>query len=227
VFAVEGEEFRYLPKSSVRIRSAKTPRQVIANRSGTVLAVPSMGEEGSRLHCYRIDRVAAAKAGLLTELKGSPFAIPDADFGFGSAWKSDHKTFFMTNASGNASVVRLTVDANSGSIVENARVTASGTACWGALGQDETKLYVSNAEAVLVFDVSENRLRQVQSVDVTDIPNPVLHDVILGPDGKFLYAIEQRKKRILIFSIGKDGRVARSGQLAIGAPSFPLGLGIG
>jgi hypothetical protein len=103
----------------------------------------------------------------------------------------------------------------------------AGTVCWSALGRGEKKLYMTNADSVLVFDVSGNRLDQVQSLDVTDIPNPVLHDLILGPDGNFLYAIEQRKRRILVYSIAKDGRVALRGERVIDGPSFPLGLAIG
>ena len=227
VFAVEGEGVRHLPRSSVKFRAAESPTQVIVNRQGTVLAVPSMGAQGSRLHCYKIDRGAAPGPGLLTELGSSPFAITDGDFGFGSAWKSDGKTFFMANAVGKASVVRLTVDASSGQIEEKARAVTAGTACWSALGRGEKKLYMTNADSVLVFDVSGARLDQVQSVDVTDIPNPVLHDLILGPDGNFLYAIEQRKRRILVYSIAKDGRVALRGERVIDALSFPLGLAIG
>jgi 6-phosphogluconolactonase (cycloisomerase 2 family) len=227
VFAVEGERVRYLPRSSVKLRGEESPRQVIVNRQGTLLAVPSMGAQGSLLHCYRINRRAASESGLLTELRDSPFAIADGDFGFGSAWKSDGKTFFMTNAVGKASVVRLTIDAASGKIAEDARAAAAGTACWAALGRGEEKLYVTNAESVLVFDVSGNGLGQVQSVDVADIPNSVLHDLILGPDGKFLYAIEQRKRRILVYSIAKDGRVTLRGERVIDAPSFPLGLAVG
>jgi 6-phosphogluconolactonase (cycloisomerase 2 family) len=227
IFAVEGESVRYLPQNSVGLRGAESPRQVIVNRQGTLLAVPSMGARGSLLHCYKINRRAASGSGLLTELRDSPFAIIDGDFGFGSAWKSDGKTLFMTNAVGKASVVRLTIDAASGKIAEDARAEAAGTACWAALGRDEKRLYVTNAESVLVFDVSGNRLAQVQSVDVADIPNPVVHDPILGPDGKFLYVIEQRKRRILVYSIAKDGRVALRSELTIGAPSFPLGLAVG
>jgi len=227
VFAVEGESVRHLPKSSVKFRATESPTQVIVNRQGTVLAVPSMGAQGSRLHCYKIDGSAAPGPGLLTELRSSPFAITDGDFGFGSAWKSDGKTFFMANAVGKASVVRLTIDASSGQIEEKARARTAGTVCWSALGRDEKKLYMTNADSALVLDVSGNRLDQVQSVDVTDIPNPVLHDLILGPDGNFLYAIEQRKRRILVYSIAKDGRVALRGERALDAPSFPLGLAIG
>jgi len=227
VFAIEGESVRHLPQSSVELRDAESPTQVIINRQGTVLAVPSMGAQGSLLHCYKIDRGAAPGPGLLTELASSPFAITDGDFGFGSAWKSDGKTLFMANAVGNASVVRLTVDASSGQIEEKARATAAGTACWSVLGRGEKKLYMTNADSVLVFDVSGKRLDQIQSVDVADIPNPVLHDLILGPDGKFLYAIEQRKRRVLVYSIAKDGRVALKGERVLDAPSFPLGLAIG
>ena len=224
VFALEGDSVRSLPKSSVELPARESPTQVIVNRQGTLLGVPSMGTRGSVFHCYRIKRDAASKSGLLTELKDSPFAIVDGDFGFGSAWKSDGKTLFMTNAVGNASVVRLSVDATSGKIRESARVAAEGTACWSVLGRDEKKLYVTNASSVLVFDISANKLELIQTLDVGDIPNPVLHDAILGPGGKFLYAIEQRKRRILIYSIRKDGRVARRGELLIPRPAFPLGL---
>jgi 6-phosphogluconolactonase (cycloisomerase 2 family) len=197
------------------------------NRQGTLLAVPSVRTRSSLVHFYKIDAGAAPGPGLLTELENSPFAITDSGFGFGSAWKSDGKTFFMANAVGKASVVRLTVDAGSGQIQEKARATTAGTVCWSVLGRGEKKLYMTNADSVLVFDVSGARLDQIQSVDVADIPNPVLHDLILGPDGNFLYAIEQRKRRILVYSIAKDGRVALRGERVIDAPSFPLGLAIG
>jgi 6-phosphogluconolactonase (cycloisomerase 2 family) len=226
-FAIEGENIRHLPKSSVQLGRSESPTQVIVNRQGTLLAVPSMSGQGSLLHCYEIDKHNMAEARLLTELKSSPFAITGGDFGFGSAWKSDGNTFFMTNAVGDASMVRLTIDAASGQIKEDARAAAPGTACWSALSIDENKLYVTNASSVIVFDVTGSKLDLVQTVDVADVSNPVLHDVILGPDGKFLYAIEQRKRRILIYSIAKDGRVTRSGELVLAGPVFPLGLAIG
>lgn len=224
VFAIEGEKVRHLPKSSRQLGPSESPTQVIINQQGTLLAVPSSNDQGSLLHCYRIGRREAAGSQLLTELSSSPFAITDGDFGFGSAWKSDGKTLFMTNAVGNASVVRLNVDAVSGRIKEDARAVAPGTACWSVLGRGEKKLYVTNASAVLVFDLSANKLELIQTLDVADSPNRVVHDVILGPDGKFLYAIEQRKRRILVYSIRKDGRVTRKGELVIARPAFPLGL---
>ena len=227
VFAVEGENVRHLPGSSFKFRRGESPVQAIVNRQGTVLAVPSVRARNSLAHFYRIDTGAAGGPGLLTELENSPFAITDTHFGFGSAWKSDGKTFFMTNATGNGSVVRLTVNADTGRIMEKARVTTPGNACWSALGRGEKKLYVANLLSLIVFDVSGNKLEQVQSVDVTDVPKPVLRDLILGPGGKFLYALEQRKRRILVYSVGKDGRVALAGELAIGGPGHTLGLAIG
>ena len=223
VFAIEGEKVRHLPKSSRQLGRSESPKQVIVNQQGTLLAVPSTNDRGSLLHCYKIDK-RNATAQVLTELSSSPFAITGAEFGFGSAWKSDGKTFFMTNAVGDASVVRLTVDAASGQIKENARVATPGTACWAVLGRDEKKLYVTNSASVLVFDVSANKVELIQTLDVAEISNPVLRDEILGPDGKFLYAIEQRKRRILIYSIRKDGRVAQKGELVIPRPASPLGL---
>jgi hypothetical protein len=86
------------------------------------------------------------------------------------------------------------------------------------------KRYVKNASSVLVLDVSADKLELIQTVDVADISNPVVHDVILGPDDNFLYLIEVRKRRILAYSIRKDGRVARKGELVIPSPAFPLGL---
>ena len=60
-----------------------------------------------------------------------------------------------------------------------------------------------------------------------DVPNPVLRDLILSPDGRFLYAVEQRRRRILIYRVGRDGRVALEGEQAVGSPGYTLGLAIG
>lgn len=227
VFAVEGEGVRHLPQSSFDLRRGESPTQAIVNRPGTVLALPSVRARGSLVHFYRINPGAAGEPGLLTEFENSPFAISDTGFGFGSVWKSDGETFFMTNATGTGSVVRLAVDARSGRIEEKARATTPGNACWSALGRAETRLYVANLLSLIVFDVSGNKLKQIQSVDVTDVPKPVLRDLILGPGGKFLYAIEQRKRRILVYSVANDGRVALSNELAIGIAGHTLGLAIG
>jgi 6-phosphogluconolactonase (cycloisomerase 2 family) len=224
VFAIEGESVRHLPKNSVKLDGTESATQVIVNQQGTLLTVSARSPQASLLYCYKIKRRAASGSELLTKLKDSPFPIADGDFAFGSAWKSDGKTFFMTNAVGNASVLRLTINAASGKIAEDARATTPGTACWSGLGRGEKKLYVTNAASVLVFDVSGSGLAQIQSLDVSDIPNAVLHDLVLGPDGKFLYAIEQRKSRIMVYSIGKDGRVTLKGEMAIPRPAFPLGL---
>jgi len=227
VFAIEGEIVRHLPRSSFKFRRGESPTQAIVNRQGTLLAVPSVRTRSSLVHFYKIAAGGVPGTGLLTELENSPFAITDSGFGFGSAWKSDGKTFFMTNATGSGSVVRLDVDASSGRIEEKARATTPGNACWAALGRGEKKLYVANLLSLIVFDVTGNKLEQVQSVDVTDVPKPVLRDLIVGPGGKFLYALDQRKRRILVYSIGKDGRVALSTDLAIGVPGHTLGLAIG
>ena len=133
----------------------------------------------------------------------------------------------MTNATGTGSVVRVDVDIKSRRITEKARATTPGNACWAALSSDEKRLYVSNLLSLLVFDVSGSRLKQMQSVDVTDVQAPVLRDLIIGPDGRFLYALEQRKRRILIFSVDRRGRVARSGEFALRIPGYTLGLAIG
>jgi hypothetical protein len=87
----------------------------------------------------------------------------------------------MTNATGSGSVVRLSVDAGTGQIVEKARATTPGSACWAALGKGEKILYVANLLSLLVFDVSGNEFVQIQSVDVTDVLKPVLRDLSLGP----------------------------------------------
>jgi sugar lactone lactonase YvrE len=55
----------------------------------------------------------------------------------------------------------------------------------------------------------------------------VLRDLILTPDGRSLYAIEQRRRRILTFSVGRDGRVALEGEQSVGSPGYTLGLAIG
>lgn len=227
VFALRGESVRHLPNSGFAFRRGESPTQAIANPQGTVLAIPSVRARRSLLHCYTIRPESAGKPGLLTELASSPFEITETGYGFGSVWKSDGETFFMTNAIGVGSVVRLTVDADAGRIEERARVTTPGNACWAALSRNEKRLYVANLLSLLVFDVSGDRLEQIQSLDVEDVPNPVLRDLILTPDGRFLYAIEQRRRRILIFSVGRDGRVALEGEQAVGSPGYTLGLAIG
>lgn len=227
VFALNGTKVRYLERSSFKFRRGESPTQAIANPQGTVLAVPSVRARRSLLHAYSIDPAAAGKAGLLTEFENSPFEITDTGYGFGSTWKSDGKTFFMTNAIGNGSVVRLTVDAATRRITEKARFTTPGNACWSALSRDEKKLYVANLLSLLVFDVAGGKLEQIQSLDVTDVPDPVLRDLILTPDGKFLYAIEQRRRRILGYAVGRDGRVTLQNERALGIPGYTLGLAIG
>jgi 6-phosphogluconolactonase (cycloisomerase 2 family) len=227
VFALSGDDVRHLPGSSFKLRRGESPTQAIANPQGTVLAIPSVRARGSLLHAYAIDPAAAGKAGLLTEFENSPFGITDTGYGFGSVWKADGKTFFMTNAIGAGSVVRLTVDAGSRQITEKARFTTPGNACWSALSRDGKRLYVANLLSLLVFDVAGGGLTQLQSLDVKDVPNPVLRDLILGPGGRFLYAIEQRKRRILTYAVGKDGRVTLQGELALKVPGYTLGLAIG
>ena len=227
VFAVEDGNARHLAKNRIEFGVGETPTQVIANKQGTLLAVSSAGPDGSLLYCYRIDAGGAASSGLLTKLEDSPFSISGGDLGFGSAWTSDGKTLFMTNALGDASVVRLSIDAKSGRITEKARVKAAGTACWAGLGNGEKKLYVTNGASVLVYELAPDAITEIQSEDVTDMPSPVVHDLVLGPKAKFLYVIDQRNRRILFYSIGANGRVKRKGELAMAAPSFPLGLAIG
>ena len=227
VFALDGDDVRHLPGSSFKLRRGESPTQAIANPQGTVLAIPSVRARVSLLHAYAIDPAAAGKAGLLTEFENSPFGITDTGYGFGSVWKADGKTFFMTNAIGVGSVVRLTVDAASRRITEKARFTTPGNACWSALSRDGKRLYVANLLSLLVFDVSGGGLTQLQSLDVKDVPKPVLRDLILGPGGRFLYAIEQRKRRILTYAVGKDGRVALQGELALKVPGYTLGLASG
>jgi hypothetical protein len=225
VFEVNGSNVRFLEKSTFPFARGESPTQAIVNPQGTILAVPSVRTRRSLLHCYRIERSNAGPK--LTEFETSPFAITDTGFGFGSVWKSDGKTFFMTNATGTGSVVRFDIDVNSGRITERARVTTPGNACWTALSANGKRLYVANLLSLLVFDVSGNRLDQIQSLNVTDAKGPVLRDLTLGPDGKFLYAIEQRKRRILVYAVDRSGRVARSGELALGIPGHTLGLAIG
>jgi 6-phosphogluconolactonase (cycloisomerase 2 family) len=225
VFALRGESVRHLPDSSFKLLRGESPTQVIANPQGTVLAIPSVRARRSLLHCYEIR--PASRAGLLVEFENSPFEIADAGFGFGSVWASDGKTLFMTNAIGAGSVLRLAIDVGSRRIEERARATTPGNACWTALSRDGKRLYVTNLLSLIVFDVSGERLEQLQSLDVEDIPNPVLRDLALTPEGRFLYAIEQRRRRILRYAVGRDGRVALHGELAVGSPGYTLGLAIG
>ena len=133
----------------------------------------------------------------------------------------------MTNAIRASSVVRLTVNANSRQITEKTRFTTPSNACWSALSRDSKRLYVANLLSLIVFDVSGGGLTQLQSLDVKDVPNPVLRDLILGPNGKFLYAIEQHRRRILTYAVSKDGRVTLQSELALRIPGYTLDLAIG
>jgi 6-phosphogluconolactonase len=226
VFALRGESVTHLPGSSFAFRRGESPTQAIANPQGTVLAVPSVRARKSLLHCYAIDPKAAGKAGLLSEFANSPFEITDTGYGFGSTWTKDGKTLFMTNAIGAGSVVRLAVDAGARQIAERARATTPGNACWSALSRDGKRLYVANLLALIVFDVTGGGLKQVQTLPVTDVKDPVLRDLILTPDGRFLYAIEQRRRRILTYAIGKDGSASLAGERAVGSAGYTLGLAI-
>lgn len=227
VFAI-GDDGKISPlkNSTVRLGADESPKQVVVNRQGTVLAVPSSGNSGSVLHCYKINPQASSNAGVLTELQDSPFAIEGASFGFGSAWKADGTTFFMTNAEGDASVLKLKIDGNAGRITELARAKTAGTACWAGLGKGEAKLYVTNGSSLIVFDLAGGKLKQIQSANVSDIADPIVHDLVLVPDGKFIYVIDQRKRRILVYRIGSDGRVKKTSELATGSQTFPLGLAV-
>lgn len=227
VFALRGETVRHLPDSGFKLQRGESPTQVIANPQGTVLAIPSVRARRSLLHCYEIRPRSASRPGLLVEFENSPFEIADAGFGFGSVWAADGKTLFMTNAIGAGSVIRLSIDAGSRRIEERARATTPGNACWAARSRDGKRLYVTNLLSLIVFDVSGERLEQRQSLDVEDIPNPVLRDLILTPDGRFLYAIEQRRRRILRYAVGRDGRVTLLGELSVGSPGYTLGLAVG
>lgn len=225
VFAVGGGTANYLQASSFNLPRGESPTQVIANAQGTLLAVPSVRSRSSLLHLYRITP-GAAGAGLLTELQGSPHAVAGSGFGFGSVWMSDGQTLYMTNATGSGSVVRLSVNATTGQLQEQARAMTPGSACWAVLGRSEKRLYVTNLLSLVTFDVTGGRLTQLQTVPVTDVPKPVLRDLIVEQSGKFVYALEQRKKRILAYAIGGDGLVTPSGELVIGTPGYTLGLAI-
>jgi 6-phosphogluconolactonase (cycloisomerase 2 family) len=229
VFAIKGKgpRLQYLAQSSFKLPRGESPTQVIVNRQGTLLAIPSVRARRSVLHVYRIQPADAARGGLLVELAGSPFAISDTGYGFGSAWASNGSTFYMTNAIGAGSVVTLAIDGQTGQIVEKARATTKGNACWTALSRNGKRLYVTNLLSLLVFDVSRGRLKPIQTVDVTDVAKPVLRDVILTPDGRYLFALEQRKRRILGFKVGRGGRVTPNGELAVGVSGYTLGLAIG
>jgi hypothetical protein len=227
VFKVKGTTVRPLPDAGFMLRRGESPTQAIVNRQGTLLAVPSVRARVSLMHIYRINAGAASGKGLLQELESSPFTITDTGYGFGSVWAGDGKTLFMTNAIGAGSVLRLQVNERSGQITETARATTPGNACWSALGKGGKRLYVANLLSLIVFDVSGKQLTQMQSVDVTDVAKPVLRDLILRPDGKFLYALEQRVRRILVYAVDKDGRVALHSEQRIGVSGYTLGLAIG
>jgi 6-phosphogluconolactonase len=227
VFTVRGESITHLPGSSFKLRRGESPTQAIANPQGSVLAIPSVRARKSLLHCYTIDPKAAGKPGLLVEFENSPFEITDTGYGFGSTWTADGKTLFMTNAIGAGSVVRLAIDAGARRIEERSRATTPGNACWSALSQDGKRLYVANLLSLLVFDVSGTGLKQLQSLDVQDVKDPVLRDLILAPDGRFLYAIEQRRRRLLTYAVAKGGLVSLVGERAVGSAGYTLGLAIG
>ena len=227
VFRLEGETLEHLPASGFAFRRGESPTQVIANPQGNVLAIPSVRARRSLLHCYHIDQDAAGKAEHLVPFDNSPFEITDTGYGFGSVWHSDGKRFYMTNAIGNGSVVILNVDRRASKIEEVDRFTTPGNACWSALSADNSRLYVANLLSLLVFDTTGDRLKQLQSLDVDDVENPVLRDLILSPDGKFLYGLEQRERRILIYKVKDNGRVQKAGQFAYGTRGFTLGLAIG
>ncbi len=55
VFAIEGDNVRYLPDSSFNLRQGESPTQVIVNPQGTLLAVPSVRNRSSLVHFYKIN----------------------------------------------------------------------------------------------------------------------------------------------------------------------------
>jgi hypothetical protein len=227
VFRLNGDTVEHLPDSGFAFRRGESPTQVIANPQGSVLAIPSVRTRRSLLHCYHVHQDAAGTAEHLVEFDNSPFEITETGYGFGSVWHSDGERFYMTNAIGDGSVVILNVDRKASKIEEVDRFTTPGNACWAALSADDSRLYVANLLSLIVFDTTGDKLTQLQSLDVDDIDNPVIRDLALTPDGRFLYAIEQRQRRILIYKVGDGGLVTRHGELAYNTRGFTLGLAIG
>ncbi len=198
--------------STIEFPPGEGPAQVEFNRAGTVLAVTAGFQSDGSVRSF-----AVQSNGLLKEGFGSPFQADRASGLSGTvgfSWTADGRRIMVTNFRGSAIRV-FSIDPQTADLaLEGAPYSNQQRAmCWAVLGPDGKTLYVSNyvTNNVSVFSIGADGMLHLIGNSApkrhSNSSVPDSKELLVSPDGKYLYLIGPIATEIAIFSLVPKDRV--------------------
>jgi 6-phosphogluconolactonase (cycloisomerase 2 family) len=144
----------------------------------------------------------------------------------GFSWSADGQYLLVSNFRGSAVTV-FSVDAMTAAIARKGRAYANnqGAACWTALSPNGDTLYTANfvSNSVSAYAVKpDGSLVLLGSTPKRKAMGNDTKDLVVSPDGKYLYVVGPIAKQIAVFQIGAN-RIPR--ELSVAQSPFTVKSG--
>jgi len=192
-----------IPNSTIEFATGQGPAQVEFSPMGGVLAVTAGFQTDGKIHAFVVQ-----PDGLLKEGPGSPFVSRGVSGTVGFSWTADSRYLMVSNFRGSAVTV-FSVDAMTAAITLKGRPYANkqGAACWTALSPGGDTLYTANfvSNSVSAYAVKpDGSLTLLGSTPKRKAMGNDTKDLVVSPDGKYLYVVGPIARQIAVFEIGAN-----------------------
>lgn len=192
-----------IPNSTIEFAAGQGPAQVEFSPMGGVLAATAGFQTDGKIHSFVV-----GADGRLKEGPGSPFVSRGVSGTVGFSWTADGRYLLVSNFRGSAITV-FGVDAVTAAITHKGRPYANnqGAACWTALSPNGETLYTANfvSNSVSAYAVRPGgSLVLLGSTPKRKAMGNDTKDLVVSPDGKYLYVIGPIARQIAVFAIGAN-----------------------
>ena len=192
-----------IPNSTIEFVAGQGPAQVEFSPRGGVLAVTAGFQTDGKIHTYMVQ-----PDGRLKEGAGSPFVSRGVSGTVGFSWSADGQRLLVSNFRGSAVTV-FDVDPMTAAIVRKGQPYANnqGAACWTALSPNGDTLYTANfvSNSVSAYAVKpDGTLTLLGSSPKRMAMGNDTKDLVVSPDGKYLYVVGPIARQIAVFAIGAN-----------------------
>lgn len=192
-----------IPNSTIEFAAGQGPAQVEFSPRGGVLAVTAGFQTDGKIHAFVVQ-----PDGRLKEGPGSPFVSRGVSGTVGFSWTADGRYLLVSNFRGSAVTV-FGVDATTAAITLKGRPYANnqGAACWTALSPNGETLYTANfvSNSVSAYAVKpDGSLTLLGSTPKRKAMGNDTKDLVVSPDGKYLYVVGPIARQIAVFKIGAN-----------------------
>ncbi len=192
-----------IPDSTIEFAAGQGPAQVEFSPRGGILAVTAGFQTDGKIHTFVVQPDGRLKQG-----PGSPFVSRGVSGTVGFSWSADARHLLVSNFRGSAVTV-FSVDAMTAAIALKGRPYANnqGAACWTALSPNGDTLYTANfvSNSVSAYAIRpDGTLTLLGSTPKRKAMGNDTKDLVVSPDGKYLYVVGPVARQIAVFQIGTN-----------------------